>query len=124
MKFFKKTDLIIILILVAVGAGGLAFYYLRPAGDNLTAEIYYENDIIAKVSLEEGAKSFSLPGHENVIFNLDGNGSIAFEQSDCPDQICVHAGKLSKAGQSAACLPNKLIVRVVSPNGGNVDYIV
>lgn len=123
MKFFKKTDLIIIISLLLIGGGWLAFYYLRPSEGNLTAEIYYESEIITTIRLDESvAESFSLPGHENVAFRLDGNGGISFEKSDCPDQICVHAGNLNRHGQSAACLPNKLIIRVVSPEGGDVDY--
>lgn len=124
MNFFKKTDWIIILVLLILGGGGLLFYYLRPAGNNLTAEIYYDSEKLATIPLDTAeAESFSLTGHENVTFRLDGAGGISFESSDCPDKVCVHSGTLNKHGQSAACLPNRLIIRVVSPKGGSVDYV-
>ena len=32
-------------------------------------------------------------------------GNLRFSPRDCPDQICVHTGKLTKPGQAAVCLP-------------------
>lgn len=124
MKFFKKFDLIVISALLLIGGAGLAFYYLRPSGTNLTAEVYYDSEIIATFNLDEAPEeSFSLAGHKNITFHTDGEGGICFESSDCPDQICVHSGILNRHGDSAACLPNKLIVRIVSPKSGDADHI-
>ena len=39
-----------------------------------------------------------------------------FESSDCPDQICVHAGWLAKDMDIAICMPNRVSV-VVSHAG-------
>lgn len=41
-------------------------------------------------------------------------GAISFYHSDCPDQICVRTGKLTKPGETAVCLPGRVSVRVVS----------
>ena len=40
-----------------------------------------------------------------------------FESSDCPDQICVRSGKLSRAGESAGCLPAVVVIKVESGLG-------
>ena len=61
-------------------------------------------------------RSFAMPQNEHVILHLSKDGSIAFEASDCPDQVCVHAGKIKTAGQFAACLPNGFVVKIV-PKG-------
>ena len=41
------------------------------------------------------------------------------KQSDCPDQVCVNTGKLYKAGQYAACLPNGFVLKIVSEDNKN-----
>ncbi len=118
MKFFKKTDLIVILILLVISATVYMTYNYLAQNKEAKAEIYLESKLMKTVVLSTGKdSSFTIPGKENVIFHLYEDGSIAFEQSDCPDQICVHSGKLHIVGQSAACLPNGLILKIVPLNG-------
>jgi len=40
------------------------------------------------------------------------NGKASFTDSPCRDKICVHAGVLSRVGDWAACLPNRVIVHI------------
>jgi hypothetical protein len=35
-----------------------------------------------------------------------------YVHSDCRDQICVNAGWLDRGGEWAACLPNRVILRI------------
>lgn len=55
---------------------------------------------------------------ENYLRNkiVVKDGSIFIEDSDCPDKVCVHSGKISKSGQTICCLPNKVLIRVYSDN--------
>lgn len=118
MKFFKKTDLIIIIILLVISATAYITYNYLAQGEEAKAEIYLGSELMKTVALSTGEnRSFSIPGKENVVFHLYEDGSIAFEKSDCPDQICVHSGRLHIVGQSAACLPNRLILKIVPKNG-------
>ena len=39
---------------------------------------------------------------------------IGIVDADCPDQICVHEGFLSKPGQTSVCLPHKVMIEVRS----------
>lgn len=120
MKFFKKTDLIIILILLVISATVYMTYHYLAQDKEAKAEIYLESKLMKTVVLSTGEDStFSIPGKETVAFHLYEDGSIAFESSDCPDQICVHSGRLHIVGQSAACLPNGLILKIVPINGYN-----
>ncbi|MBK5246285.1 MAG: NusG domain II-containing protein [Peptostreptococcaceae bacterium] len=120
MKFFKKTDLIVIIILLIISATVYLTYNYLAQGEEAKAEIYLGSKLMKTVNLSTGENySFSIPGKENVVFHLYEDGSIAFEKSDCPDQICVNSGKLHIVGQSAACLPNALILKIVPRNGYN-----
>ncbi len=56
---------------------------------------------------------WSVGGKDGIVVTLEVNdGRIRFVQSGCPDQICVQSGWLSQAGQTAACLPAGVAVRV------------
>lgn len=44
--------------------------------------------------------------------------TVRFSASSCPDQVCVRTGTLTRAGQTAVCLPNRVIVRL---SGGETE---
>lgn len=106
--------MIIIAAIILISAVSWGIYTYIFAEDRVKAEIYYYSELIETVDLSSGEeKSFSIPQDENVIFHLYQDGSIAFTESDCPDRVCIHAGKLKMAGQFAACLPNGIVIKIV-----------
>lgn len=114
MKFFRRSDIIVITAILLISAVSWGIYHFIFAEDRVKAEIYYYSDLIETVDLRSGEeKTFSIPQDENVIFHLYQDGSIAFAESDCPDKVCIHAGKLKMAGQFAACLPNGIVMKIV-----------
>jgi len=56
---------------------------------------------------------------------LLSTGMVRFQKSDCPDQICVHTGFISKPGQVSACIPAQVLVRITGDTSNNdVDVII
>lgn len=121
MKFFRKADILIIGILLVFS---LIFYvaYSHSVEDRpARAEIYYYSLLVETIDLDMGIdKTFSIPQNQNVIFHLYADGSICFEESDCPDHVCVNTGRLKMIGEYAACLPNGIILKIV-PAGERAD---
>lgn len=115
MKYARKSDLIII---AAVALLALAFFILNKyffAQKGVYAEIYRDSTLVHRVELlttNEGI--FSVPGEPDVVFQLYADESIAFIESDCPDKVCIRSGRLKNAGQFAACLPNRILLKIVS----------
>lgn len=118
MKFIKKTDMIVIAILLAVSAAIWFGYHYFTADRPVRAEIYYRSELVETIDLGRGdEREFSLPQEPDVVLHLYADGEIAFVKSDCPDKICIHTGKISGIGESAACLPNGVLVKIVPANG-------
>lgn len=114
MKFFKRTDILIIIGIIAVSVAAWGIYNYAFGEDRVKAEIYYYSDLVKTVGLNTGEDmTFSIPQDEHVVFHLYEDGSIAFVESDCPDKVCIHAGKLKTTGQFAACLPNGIVIKLV-----------
>lgn len=128
MKFIKKKDFIIIAIILLVACIIYFVYNMQSDKGAAKAEIYYESELIMTVMLNENEdRTFKLPQNEHVVFHLYEDGSIRFEESDCPDKVCVKSGKLKHIGSSAACLPNKIILKIVpvkDTDENDVDIIV
>lgn len=128
MVFAKKTDALIILVILLVGGLSWWAYQYFSAEEPAKAEIYYNSDLVMTVDLDTGEeRSFSTPKNERVVFHLYEDGSIAFESSDCPDQICVQTGRLKTVGRFAACLPNGFMMKIVpagEPGENDPDIVV
>lgn len=131
MKFVKRKDLIIIILILLIAVALYFVYniYNQNSGEKeAKAEIYYGSELIMTVPLNEKIdKTFSLAQNEHVVFHLYEDGSIRFEESNCPDKVCIKSGRLKHIGSSTACLPNKIILKIVSVKGtddNDVDMIV
>lgn len=124
MKFFKRADAILVGMLVLTAGVLWGIYHVQAKGLTAKAEIYSGSQLVETIELREGEeKSFSIADKEQVVFQLYSDGSIAFAHSDCPDQVCVRAGRLHLVGQTAACLPNELIIKLVAVEGAEGDHL-
>ena len=116
--FFKKKDLIIVAVIF------LAMFLVGFLQENMPgtkAEVIYDGKVIDTLSLN---KEFSISYNEKpevVLEVLDSK--IRFHSSDCPDKICVNTGFLQYLGESAACLPNKMIIRIINGAENPVDAV-
>lgn len=114
MKFFKKSDIIVLAIIVIIGVVSWAAYNYFFSNKTAKVEIYYKTTLVETIDLNTRVdKTFSIPQNKHVIFHLYKDGSVRFEESNCPDKICVKTGKLSKVGETAACLPNEIFLKIV-----------
>lgn len=113
-SLFSKADILLFAVIVAVAVAGIAA--LSGSGGAQTAVIRADGQIVKEVRLDID-QSFWVG---DVRFEVK-NGAIAFIESDCPGQECVHAGWLSAPGSSMACLPNKVSVTLTGES--EVDVI-
>lgn len=110
----SKADIILFVIIVAIAVTGIIL--LSGSGSAASAVIRVDGKIVREVKLDVD-QSFWVG---DVRFEVK-DGAIAFAQSDCPGQECVHAGWLSSPGSSMACLPNKVSVTLTGES--EVDVI-
>lgn len=81
----------------------------RTARISLDGELYEEIDLNA-VALPYDIRIETELGY-NVI-HVE-HGAISVSEADCPDQICVHQGKITGSMVPIACLPHRLVIEIV-----------
>ena len=118
--FAKKKDIIIIVtvLLVSIGLWGVINFFPKATAD--TAVIKYDGKVVKTVPLNIDTE-FSLKEDPTVKFKVE-NGAISFIDATCPDKICEHTGFISKAGQSAVCLPKKTVLQLKG-SGNEIDIV-
>lgn len=72
---------------------------------------------VAEYSLSVDGE-YSLNGGTNIL--VVENGEAYIRWADCPRQICVKDGKISRTGERITCLENRVVVEVF----GNGDEIL
>ena len=118
-KLITRLDAIILSIIVISALGGYAFAAMGRTSTNVQAEIRVNGRVVQTISLETDG-IFTLPEHPAIQF-IVSDGGIAFYTSDCPDQICVRNGFLRLAGQTSVCLPNRVMLTIVSTAAHEAD---
>lgn len=113
MKLFKRTDIIIILIVLLAAAAISVPRFL--GSDKPTAEIYVDGKLEETIDLSAVDKEYKItPSTEPRVEITVGKGEIYFSHAECKDKLCVKSGKLTSGGETAACLPARVVISVKS----------
>ena len=120
-KWFRPADLILLAAAAAVCLVLLLWQHSAGNAD-CTAVIEQDGQELRRISLSALTQEerIDLGGDCHVVL-LAEPGAISFLSSDCPDQICVRTGKLTKPGQVAVCLPARISVRLEGESEGGAD---
>lgn len=123
MESFKlrKADLLLLAAALVFGAVLAAVLLLRSPGG--TVQVRVAGAVTAGYPLDRDA-SYTITGANggtNLLVIEDGAARI--EEASCPDGVCVHTGRIRRNGQSIICLPNQVVVEIVSDteNSSGVD---
>ena len=118
-----RNDLFLIGILVLLAVGALLWFCLRRQKDNLIVKIYYHQELIQEIELSTlvEPKEYVVEAQNGSVVIIIESDGVFVLSSDCPDQICVHQGKITQSGQTITCLPNRVSIQLV---GKDVDISV
>lgn len=108
----NRTTLILWIVIAAIVAGSLIWLlWPRNKSADVTAEIWVNSTVVKSIYLPNAAdETFSLAEFgPNVAIEVKDH-KICVLESDCADHICMNAGWLSKEGDRAVCMPNKVTV--------------
>ncbi len=103
----KKGDVILIASLALL----CILLFLIPVfsqGKAAVADVWQNGEKIKEIDLSTVEESYEMSVGGCIL--LVQRGSIRFLDADCPDKLCVRSGTLSKNGDTAACVPNKVVV--------------
>ncbi|MDD3244152.1 MAG: NusG domain II-containing protein [Eubacteriales bacterium] len=104
----KRGDLVVAGIVLLMMAASLLPLLGGAATRGTRADIYRDGSLLFSAALAQDAVYRISAGVQVEV--KDGRARVC--ASDCPDQVCVRTGWISRPGQTAVCLPNRLVVRV------------
>ena len=113
LKKTSRGDMFLLLFLLVFLLGAF-FAFRQEAGEGCYAEIRVDGELYRQVQLtgHQVREEFLVETSRGRNLIVVEGKRIWVEEADCPDKICVRSGHLTQAGETAACLPHKLLIEV------------
>lgn len=145
-QFIRKADIILFIVLVAIGLAASAALTLTHSAAESGAKVIIESggSLYARYPLSEDRTVVVPAPKQNSVdapaANADdpassqydyynvveiSGGTVSVTEASCKNQVCVKHGEISRSGESIVCLPNRLVVRIEnsSEEGGGYDSV-
>lgn len=120
MKIQKKDIIIIVTILII--AGVIFIFNIIKSNSGETVKVTVDGSLYKKYPLnKDGLYEIKTKNGTNTI--KIKNGMVSMEDATCKNQVCVNHKSISKDNESIICLPNKVVVTIVSDKENNIDDI-
>lgn len=123
----NRWDLLVVAAVAALAVVcGIVFWARSaPSGGKLTAVVSVNGKETDQVVLSSLSEAEDRTYHNNgytltVEFTPE---SVRVTTSDCPNQVCVHTGAITRAGQSIVCLPSRISIQLQQQGGGTHDGV-
>lgn len=122
MKRLKIGDIIVISVILLITAGVFCFRLFGFAQGKSVVISYGQNETV--YTLDENRR-IDIENNGIVLSVVIEDGFVFVDSSNCPEKSCVNMGKISCVGQSIACVPAELFVKIIGGEGdNNYDLIV
>ena len=120
----KKAEIILLIVILAVGIPMSVLSLTAGTGGD-KVKISADGQVYGIYPLDEdGEIEVTEDGHTNHITIKDGQVSMSY--STCRNQVCVNTGAISHTKDAIVCLPNRVVVEIISSGkgkGGGADVI-
>lgn len=122
MNNMKKNDIYLIVIILLISLATAVLFQVFLKQDGAVVLVTVNGEEYGKYSLNDN-QSICIESNngQNILVIQDGAAYMA--EASCPDHVCVNTGRISAGGEVIVCLPNQVIVTVVSSYKGEYDEI-
>ena len=114
----KKADIVLLIIILVVGIPLSVLSFTEGIGGD-KVRISLDGEIYGVYPLGEDREiDVTEDGHTNHITIKDGQVSMSY--STCRHQVCVNTGAISETKDAIVCLPNRVVVEIISSDSGSI----
>lgn len=115
MRYITFGDKIVIVLIIVIS---VAIFLLFVAGTNGTGELYVKIESCGEQYAVYPLNNFEKTIEIDTKFGYNEikiyNGNVWVSKSDCNDKLEMLEGSISGEGQMLICMPNRLVVSIVS----------
>ncbi|MGP2527952.1 NusG domain II-containing protein [Acidaminococcus sp. LBK-2] len=112
----RKNDFWLILVLLVLAAGSWFLFRSDSTAKDKVLVVRKDQQVLQRIELKKVTSETKLivpVEHGELVIAYDKDGGRVIS-SPCPDQVCVHQGKITRSGQTIACVPEKVLVTLTT----------
>ena len=112
----RKNDFWLILVLLVLAAGSWFLFRSDSTARDKVLVVQKGQQVLQRIELKKVTSETKLivpVEHGEMVIAYDREGGRVLS-SPCPDQVCVHQGKITRSGQTIACVPEKVLVTITT----------
>ena len=121
----KKTDWIIILVLLLLPLLIKVIYAFVPSKEVFYQIKHYKNniEIVENIEPDKQSESLTIQGKTgNMVIEFDKEKGVRIASSTCPCQVCVNCSWTKS--EALICVPNAVVVQpVIQSSNNHVDAV-
>lgn len=121
----RRGDLIVLVIFIVLALAASYIYFLRPpapADAQIVIQVEGEDKFFYPLYQEGRDEIIDIQGRQGITFVHLQEDRVRVVDSACPDKLCVQVGWTNSSARPIACLPNRVIVKIVGDVGdGDFD---
>lgn len=119
----RKADIILIVLLLVLCAVIFGVIQIFVKKDGAVAVVKVDGKIVEELDLKS-ENMIEVGGYDGGVNKIEvKDGKVRMTYADCPDELCVKTGWISKTGETIVCLPHRVVVEIKGVSSG-VDSIV
>ena len=125
-KVRLKRDIILVLSMVIIAAAAFLIINFAVKKDGSYAVIKVDGNVIKTLDLNSGETTIEVNGYQGGVNKVVINdGKVSMTEADCPDELCVKTGKISRVGETIVCPPDRVVVEIKgSQDDDSIDSVV
>lgn len=112
----RKNDFWLILVLLVLAAGSWFLFRSDSTARDKVLVVRKDQQVLQRIELKKVTSETKLivpVEHGEMVIAYDREGGRVLS-SPCPDQVCVHQGKITRSGQTIACVPERVLVTITT----------
>ncbi len=122
-NLIKRSDVFVIFLTLLLVFSSLLIFR-HSSSQNAIAVVTVDGKVEKEIDLTLQEDCIITLDTEPVVTLQVKDNKIRFIDSECPDHTCEEMGFLSNIGDTAACVPAKVIVTINGTEGTLVDAVV
>ena len=113
--FHLRNDIIFIIALLLICALGMLYLFVFRSSGN-TVKVTVDGELYGIYSLSQNTSENIRTGKDDSELNrlVIKDGKAYMENATCPDGICVAHRPIFRDGESIVCLPNRVVITVIT----------
>lgn len=117
----EKSDILLMIFFLIIGLC-ILIYNPFASKDGELVRVTVEGQLYGTYPLNID-KEITIERNNHVNHIIIKNGTVQMASSNCKNQICVKEGRISHTKETIVCLPNRVLVEIVSDNKEGIDVI-